>query len=147
MWESLKQHKVTAAEPGHQPRVLRRDLLSCGIFSQLLHVAMNVYFTMQRDAYSFASQTVRDLLAVVARTRSRWVVFGTLYALLLAAFGYGVWQSARENRSLRVVGGVLIGNGVLSLAWPPMHQRAVLAAGGGTLTDTMHIIWAIMTVL
>ncbi len=28
-----------------------------------------------------------------------------------------------------------------------MHQRAVLAAGGGTPTDTMHIIWAIVTVL
>jgi hypothetical protein len=26
-----------------------------------------------------------------------------------------------------------------------MHQRAVLAAGGGTLTDTMHIVWTIVT--
>src|SRR5215471_11886591 len=31
--------------------------------------------------------------------------------------------------------------------WPPMHQRAVLAAGGGTLTDTMHVVWALVTVL
>ena len=28
-----------------------------------------------------------------------------------------------------------------------MHQRAVLAAGGGTLTDTMHIVWSIVTVV
>ena len=48
---------------------------------------------------------------------------------------------------MRVVGGLLIADGILSLAWPPMHQRAVLAAGGGTLTDTMHIVWAIATVL
>ena len=48
---------------------------------------------------------------------------------------------------MRVVGGLLIADGLLSLAWPPMHQRTVLAAGGGTLTDTMHIIWAIVTVL
>ena len=27
--------------------------------------------------------------------------------------------------------------------WPPMHPRAVLAAGGGTLTDTLHLVWAI----
>lgn len=28
----------------------------------------------------------------------------------------------------------------------PMHQRAVLAAGGATLTDTMHIVWSVITV-
>ena len=28
-----------------------------------------------------------------------------------------------------------------------MHQRAVLAAGGGTLTDTLHIVWSVVTVL
>ena len=28
-----------------------------------------------------------------------------------------------------------------------MYQRAVLAAGGGTLTDTMHVVWALVTVL
>ena len=27
-----------------------------------------------------------------------------------------------------------------------MHQRAVLAAGGGTLTDTMHIVFSMVTV-
>jgi hypothetical protein len=26
-----------------------------------------------------------------------------------------------------------------------MHQRAVLAAGGGTLTDTLHLVWAAIT--
>jgi hypothetical protein len=28
-----------------------------------------------------------------------------------------------------------------------MHQRAALASGGGTLTDTMHLVWAAVTVL
>ena len=37
--------------------------------------------------------------------------------------------------------------GVIGLAWPPMHLREVLAAGGGTLTDTMHIVFAMVTVL
>lgn len=27
-----------------------------------------------------------------------------------------------------------------------MHQRAVLAAGGGTLSDTLHIVWSFVTV-
>ena len=31
--------------------------------------------------------------------------------------------------------------------WPPMHQRAVLATTGPTLTDTLHIVWTIVTAL
>jgi len=30
----------------------------------------------------------------------------------------------------------------LGIFWPPMHQREVIAAGGGTLTDTLHLVWA-----
>jgi acetyl esterase/lipase len=147
MEKSLKQRRRSAAEPVREPRVVRRVLLTCGILSSLLYVAMNVYFPIRWDGYSSVSQTVSELSAVGAPTRPLWVVFGSVYALLLAAFGYGVWQSARGNRLLRVVGGLLIADGILSLAWPPMHQRAVLAAGGGTLTDTMHIVWAFVTVL
>jgi hypothetical protein len=33
----------------------------------------------------------------------------------------------------------MIAYGVLGIFWPPMHQREVLAAGGGTLTDILHI--------
>ena len=130
-----------------EPRVFRSALLMCGALSSLLYAGMNIYFPMQWDAYSSFSQTVSELSAVGAPTRPLWIVLGGVYALLLAAFGYGVWQSAQGNRPLRVVGGLLFANGIFSLVWPPMHQREVLAAGGGTLTDTMHIVWAIVTVL
>jgi hypothetical protein len=40
---------------------------------------------------------------------------------------------------------VIVANALIGLAWPPMHQRAVLAAGGGTLTDTLHIAWTVVT--
>lgn len=58
-----------------------------------------------------------------------------------------MWGSARRNRPLHIVGGLLVASGIIGLAWPPMHQRAVLAAGGGTLTDTLHIVWSALTVL
>ena len=46
------------------------------------------------------------------------------------------------------MGGLLIAYGAIGLApWPPMHQREALAAGGGTLTDTLHIVWSMVTVL
>lgn len=41
----------------------------------------------------------------------------------------------------------MIVSGIIGLGWPPMHQRAVLAAGGGTLTDTLHLVWAAVTSL
>lgn len=38
---------------------------------------------------------------------------------------------------------------MLGWVWPfaSMHQREVLAAGGGTMSDTLHIILAMVTVL
>ena len=67
--------------------------------------------------------------------------------MLVAAFGWGVLASSRRNGPLRIAGGLLVAYGVIGLAWPPMHLREVLAAGGGTLTDTMHIVFAMVTVL
>ena len=124
----------------------RTILLICGILSSLLYVAMNVFVPMQWEGYSPASQTVSELSAIGAPTRPLWVPLGVAYTLLVAAFGWGVWASARQNRPLRVVGGVMVAYGVIGLAWPPMHLREVLAAGGGTLTDTMHIVFAMVTV-
>jgi hypothetical protein len=125
----------------------RKVLLVCGIVSSLLYVAMNIFVPMQWEGYSSASQTVSELSAIGAPTRALWVPLGIAYTLLLTAFGWGVWESARRNRPLRIVGGLMVASGVIGLAWPPMHQRAVLAAGGGTLTDTMHIVWSVVTVL
>lgn len=125
----------------------RKILLLCGIVSSLLYIAMNVFIPMQWESYSSVSQTVSELSAIGAPTRPLWVPFGIAYTLLVTVFGWGVWGSARQNRSLRVAGGLLVAYGVLGLAWPPMHLREVLAAGGGTLTDTMHIVFAMVTVV
>ena len=125
----------------------RKALLVCGILSSLLYVAMNVFIPMQWEGYSSASQTVSELSAIGAPTRRLWVQLGAVYTLLVAAFGWGVLASSRRNGPLRAAGGLLVAYGVIGLAWPPMHLREVLAAGGGTLTDTMHIVFAMLTVL
>jgi hypothetical protein len=70
---------------------------------------------------------------------------GAVYAVLMVAFGSMVWKSAPPNRALRVVGALLIAHTIFGQFWPPMHQRAVLAAGGGTLADTLHLVWAAVT--
>ncbi len=49
---------------------------------------------------------------------------------------------------MRVVGNLFLAYGVFNIfPWPPMHQRDVLAAGGGTLSDTLHIAWSVVAVL
>jgi uncharacterized protein DUF998 len=125
----------------------RKTLLGCGFLASVLYVAMNIFVPMGWAAYSSFSQTISELSAIDAPTRPLWVPLGVLYTLLVAAFGAGIWQSARRNRRLRIVGILFIASGVIGLGWLPMHQREVLAAGGGTLTDTMHIIWSVVTVL
>jgi hypothetical protein len=71
------------------------------------------------------------------------------YDVLVIAFGVGVWRSAGGGRALRVVGGLLVAYGVVGLAGPfaPIHLREALAAGEGTLTDTMHGIITMVLVL
>ena len=127
--------------------MIRKILLTCGILSSLLYIAMNVFVAMQWEGYNSASQTVSELSGIGAPTRPLWVSLGIVYTLLVAAFGCGVWATARQNRPLRVLGGLMVAYGVIGLAWPPMHLREVLAAGGATLTDTMHIVFTMVTVL
>jgi uncharacterized protein DUF998 len=127
----------------------RRILLVCGILSSALYVAMTIFVAMQWEGYSSASQTISELSAIGAPTRSLWVPPGAFYTVLVTAFGWGVWKSAARIRALRMVGALIVAYGALGLLWPfaPMHSRDVLAAGGSTLSDTMHIVLASMTVL
>ena len=121
----------------------RQALLVCGILSSLLYVGMNIFVPMLDAGYSSASQSVSELSAIGAPTRSLWVPLGLVYTLLVAAFGWGVRVSAGPNRPLRIVGGLLIAYGIIGVFWPPMHLRGTEA----TLTDTLHIVWTFVTVI
>jgi hypothetical protein len=124
-------------------------LLICGMLSSLLYVAMNIFIPMLYPGYNSASYTVSELSAIDAPTRTIWVVWGTVYTLLATAFGWGIWRYATGNRYLRMTGALLLVYGVVSIVWPfaPMHQRAVLAVGGNSLSDTMHLTLAGVSVL
>lgn len=125
----------------------QQTLLSSGIAASLLYVAMNVFIPLDWPGYSHASRVVSELSAVDAPTRAVWVPLGIVYAALMTAFAAGVLASADRNRTLRIAGWLLLVYGALGLVpWPPMHQREVLAAGGGSLTDTLHIVWSYVTV-
>ena len=136
-------HLMIISKHQKEPGMLRKFMLLCGILSSLLYIAMNIFIPMQYEGYNSASQTVSELSAIGAPTRQLWVSLGIVYTLLAAAFGWGVWQSANLNHRLRFLGGLLIAYGLLGLFCPPMHIRGT----GKSLTDTMHIIFAIVTVI
>lgn len=107
---------------------------------------MNVFIPMFYPGYSSFSQTVSELSAVDSPTRSLWLVSIILYSALVFIFGWGVRLTARGDRRLRIAGSLVMVYVIVGLVWPPMHQREVLAAGGGTLTDTLHIAFTMFTV-
>lgn len=126
--------------------MLQKALLLSGLASSLVYAAVNVAVPMTWDEYSIASQTVSELSAIGAPTRALWIGLIVPYIVLFAAFGWGVLKSAGINRWLRIAGSLILVYSVFNLYWPPMHRREVLAAGGGTLTDTLHLVWAGVTV-
>src|SRR5438270_5832847 len=96
---------ATAISTGSSGKVLlKKILLVCGTASSLLYIAMNIFVPMWFPGYNSASQTVSELSAVDAPTRSLWVIFGAVYTLLVTAFGWGVCKSSIDNRPLRIVG-------------------------------------------
>jgi hypothetical protein len=128
--------------------MLRKTLLACGIASSVLYAVMTVVVARHWPGYDPASQTISELSAVGAPTRGMWMIPGFLHMLLVVAFGWGVWRSADSSRAVRSIGGLLLAYGALGLLWPfaPMHARETIAAGAGTITDTLHLVLSGVTV-
>jgi hypothetical protein len=124
-----------------------RALLVCGILSALWYAAINILVPLAWPQYSVVDLTVSELSAIGAPTRKLWVLVAIPYTLLFAAFGWGVVSSAEENRSLRATGWLVVLYSALNVYWPPMHSREALAAGASSLTDTLHLTWAGLTVV
>lgn len=125
----------------HSTATMQNALLMCGILSSLWYTAINIYVPTQYNGYAISSFTVSELSAIGAPTRVLWVLLCLLYPLLFAAFGWGVLQTAKGNRQLRLVGVLIIAYCIFNFYWPPMHMRG----DEGSLTDKLHIAWAVVT--
>lgn len=133
--------------PGLLEQILLNKLLFiCGIVSSLVYIAANIFVPMQYPGYDLASQTVSELSAVGAPTRQLWVELLGLYSILVVGFGWGIWRSSLESRTRRAAGMLIAVFAIVGVFWPPMHTREIIAAGGGTLTDTLHIVFTFITV-
>jgi hypothetical protein len=145
----ITQHPGGAVTPMGSASMQRQILLVCGILSSLLYAAMTAFVPILWASYSSASQTISELSAIGAPTRVIWMPLGVVYMVLVTAFGWGVVKSAGRRRALVAVGWSIFSFGALGLLWPfgSMHLRETLAAGGGTASDTMHLVLAAVTVV
>ena len=125
--------------------MVQKFLLVCGILASLLYVASDLVSAMSWEGYSYLDQSVSELRAIGAPTRPFLVPVLLVYALLETAFGWGVRNAAGQKRALSIAGVLLMVLGVVDLAAPfaPMHLRGTEA----TLTDTMHVMLTVVTVL
>jgi hypothetical protein len=127
--------------------ILPGFLLACGVLSSIWYLVINIIVPLQYDGYSILSQTVSELSAIDTPTRDLWTFLCVFYTLLLIAFGCGIALIPNVNMKLMLAAMIIIFDAVFGFFWPPMHQRQVIAAGGGTLTDTLHIVWTIIHVV
>jgi hypothetical protein len=125
---------------------LIETLLLCGAASLVVYVAIDAIASLRYAGYDYRDQTISELSAVQAPTRTLWLWLVGPYELLVFATAAGVLMAARR-RAHSIVGWLLLAYAISGLAWPfaPMHQREALAAGGGTGSDTMHLVLAGVT--
>jgi hypothetical protein len=123
--------------------MLRKVLLGCGIVSSVLYVATDILASLRYAGYSFADQQVSELLAAGSPVRTLMIGLNVIpYAVLMTAFGVGVWTVAGPKRAGRIAGALLIGYAVVGLAGGllfRMNTREVLAAGEGDWRGGLHV--------
>jgi len=129
------------------PETKRVALLVCGIVASALYAIINIIIPTLWPAYQVTSQTVSELSAIGAPTRFVWATLCLPYTFLMIAFACGVLLSSQDNKMLKRAGILLFVYGLLGILWPfaSMHQRTVLASGGGTISDQLHLALGALT--
>jgi len=138
---------TTQMAPHARRRWWRQVLLGCGIVAAAWWVAMDVVGSLRYEGYSYADQTISELGAEGAPTRALMTVLsGIPYAVLMIAFGMGIWITAGARRAQRITAAVLTGEVVWAIVGGlafPMATREVIAAGQETLRNQMHAWYGI----
>lgn len=134
MTESIEK----LSRPAYWKRInTKKALLFCGIISTVLYVIATILGSLQWKEYNSISQSVSELIAIDAPSAPLVVPLFLIYAILVFAFGIGVWLSSGTKRILRVVAVLIISKeilGVIATLFAPMHLRGIEVS----LTDTMH---------
>ncbi|HEX2458333.1 MAG TPA: hypothetical protein VHI99_31850 [Vicinamibacterales bacterium] len=82
----------------------RKTLLVCGILASFLYVGMTLFVGMWLEGYSSWSQTISELSAIGIPTRPLWMLLGTVYSVLMVAFGTLTSQHERSSDGCEIFG-------------------------------------------
>lgn len=121
---------------------MAKFLIRCGWLSSLYYILINLIVPPFFEGYNWVSQTVSELSAVGSPTRTMWVILAIIYVLLFGLFGLGV-RASSANRRLNMAGKLMLLYSLINIYWPPMHLRG----NAPGLTDTLHIVWAVVTII
>jgi hypothetical protein len=131
--------------------MLRKVLLVCGMVASLLYVGATMVGALQWKDYDWTTRSVSELFALDAPSRPLVATAFVVHAILMIAFGVGVWMSAGHTRALRVLGGLLIAYALGGLSGPLFFSMHTMVRGGGAQgmasSDVMHIILTAALVL
>lgn len=122
-----------------------RALLACGLLSSLLYLLTDIVGALSYPDYDYFGQAISEMSAIGAPTADLMAPFYTLYSVLFALFGAGVWLAGGRSRALLWSGGFIIVLAALGIGWAlsPMNMRG----HGPTLTDTMHLVMGATSML
>lgn len=130
-------------------RPVERGLLACGVGYGVAYViASDLVAATIYEGYSRRDQAISELSATGAPSRGFLNGMLPAFTLLVLGFGLGVWRAAGDDRKLRVVGAVLIAQGLLFPVWLlfPMSSRAELVEGRGGANDIGHVVLSVLAV-
>jgi hypothetical protein len=129
---------VRTAEDASASRRWLTALLACGIAVAVVQIAGDVVAAACYAGYSYVNQSVSELSAIGAPTRSFLVVVGVLYDAFVVAFAVGVWKAAGRMRAMSITAVLLAVFALNGLVWAffPMQQRGSNMAA----TDIGHIV-------
>jgi Protein of unknown function (DUF998) len=131
--------------------MLRKVLLVCGMLASLLYVGVTLVGALQWNDYDWTTRSVSELFALDAPSRPLVATAFLVYGVLMIAFGVGVWMVAGHQRSLHLVGGLLIAYALVGLPGPLFFSMHTMVRGGGAQgmasSDVLHIILTAALVL
>ncbi len=119
-----------------KPGVMKA-LLFAGIAAVVVYGLGDLVSGLLYHGYSFRDQAISELSAFGSPVRPIMVTAILIHALLVLAFGVGIWRSA-DRKSLRWAGLLLMGAGVVGF---PTHTIFAMSSRWmkAGFNDTMHI--------
>ena len=126
--------------PTARPRADAVDtaLVAAGILAVAIYGVGDLASGVLYSGYSFRDQAISELSAFGSPVRPLMVTVILIHALLMTAFGVGIWRTA-DCRSLRWVGVCLVATGLIGF---PNHTAFAMSSRWlpGGFNDVMHIV-------